>query len=357
MTGTIAVEVAQEAEAIRATVRDAGATAREVAATLTKRGVRRIHIIGNGTSYHSSLAAATFYRRLAVPGDPLVVPLTAGEFRRYTPKLGPGDVVVGISASGEFRDVVAVTESLAGRVPTVSIINVPGSTLDRRADYVVRSSGGPSQSPVMTKTFVSTLTAALLLVLGFLDDERASAGAQAILAAADDVEVAVAEAIDRVFTIATALVDYEHLFVVGSGNGVVAAHEAALKLKEIALVHAEAAESWEMATGGATIVGPRTCVVALTPTGPGRDAVLDVAGHAASWGARIVEVGPDQALAGAHLPLPRSATEDLAPLTAVAPVALLAVALAGLRGVDPEHPGWVERYHSQGLRHIVGVQG
>ena len=54
-------------------------------------------------------------------------------------------------------------------------------------------------------------------------------------------------------------------------------------------------------------------------------------------------------------PLPASAIEDFAPLTAVAPVALLAFVLARLRGHDPDHPGWVERYHSQGLDHIIGV--
>jgi glucosamine--fructose-6-phosphate aminotransferase (isomerizing) len=113
-----------------------------------------------------------------------------------------------------------------------------------------------------------------------------------------------------------------------------------------------------MASGAATIVGPGTVVIALAPAGPGREATLDVARHAAGWGARVVEVGPGDrpAIEGAdHLPLPASAVEDLAPLTAVAPVALLAFALARRRGHDPDHPAWVERYHSQGLRHIVGV--
>ncbi len=75
-------------------------------------------------------------------------------------------------------------------------------------------------------------------------------------------------------------------------------------------------------------------------------------------GARIVEWAPARtpAIGGAdHLPLPPSAEEDLAPLTAVAPVALLAFAVARRRGHDHEHPAWIERYHSQGLRHIVGV--
>ena len=110
--------------------------------------------------------------------------------------------------------------------------------------------------------------------------------------AAGDVDAAVEAAMPRVERLADELIDAEHIFVVGSGNASVAALEAALKLKEMAIVHAEGAESWEMATGGATIVGPGTVVIALAPNGPGREATLDVARHAAGWGARIVEVGP-----------------------------------------------------------------
>jgi glucosamine--fructose-6-phosphate aminotransferase (isomerizing) len=358
ISGTVPAEIAAEAEAIRATLADSLPGARAAAAALRAAGTRRIHVIGNGTSYHSALAAATFYRRHAAADDPTVIALPAGEFRTYLPALGPGDAVVGISASGEFRDVLAVVDALRGRVPTVGVVHVPGSTLDRTAQHVVRSSGGPSDVPVMTKTFVATLAATHLLLGELLGGARARAVRDALAGAADDVAAAVAAAEPRVELLADALADREHLFVVGSGNATAAALEAALKLKEMALVHAEGAESWEMASGSATIVGPGSVVVALAPAGPGREATTDVARHARDWGARVVEVGPGDGptTGGAdHLPLPASAVEDLAPLTAVAPVALLAFALARRRGHDPDHPGWVERYHSQGLRHIVGV--
>ena len=97
-------------------------------------------------------------------------------------------------------------------------------------------------------------------------------------------------------------------------------------------------------------------MVALAPHGPGRAATADVVAHAAEWGARVIEVGPTALTPGSTLlPLPADAIEDHAPLTAVPPIALLAFALARRRGHDPDHPAWVERYHSQGLRHIVGV--
>jgi len=56
------------------------------------------------------------------------------------------------------------------------------------------------------------------------------------------------------------------------------------------------------------------------------------------------------------LPLPEDAAEDHAPLSAVPPVALLAFALARTRGANPDRPSWIERYHSQGLRHILGTE-
>ncbi len=354
--GIIPAEIAAEPAAIRSTLDGSLDAARAAASALRHGGVRRVHVIGNGTSYHSSLAAATLYRRHAGPDDPVVIPLTAGEFRTYPPSLGPGDAVLGISASGEFRDVVGVVETLRGRVPTVAVVHVPGSTLDGLADHVVRSAGGPSQVPVMTKTFAATLVATELILAELLGGERAEAIRRAIGLAADHAEAAIEAARPLVADLAGSLAGAGHLFVVGSGAAYPAALEAALKLKEMAIVHAEGTESWEMASGVATIVDADSVVVALMPDGPGRAATLDVAAHAAGWGARVIEVAPRSSIEGATLlPIPEAAAEDHAPLTAVPSVALLAFALARRRGHDPDHPGWVERYHSQGLRHIVGV--
>ncbi len=357
MNGIIPAEIAAEPDAIRSTLDASLEAARAAASALRQGGVRRLHVIGNGTSYHSSLAAATLYRRYAMPDDPVVIPLTAGEFRTYPPRLGAGDAVLGISASGEFRDVVGVVDALRGRIPTVAVVHVPGSTLDGSADHVVRSAGGPSHVPVMTKTFAATLVATELVLAELLGGDRAETIRRSIRSAADHAEVAIEAAQPRVLALADALADAAHLFVVGSGGAYPAALEAALKLKEMAIVHAEGTESWEMASGVATIVDASSVVIALAPDGPGRAATMDVTAHAAAWGARIIEVAPRSDIDGASLlPVPAAADEDHAALTTVAPVALLAFALAVRRGHDPDHPGWVERYHSQGLRHIVGVE-
>ena len=112
----------------------------------------------------------------------------------------------------------------------------------------------------------------------------------------------------------------------------------------------------ERASGPATIVGPGTVIVSLAPDGPARPATDDVVRHCREWGARIIEVAPSRAVADSHLlAVPADVDERYAPLTVVPPVALLAYVLAGLRGATPDRPSWTERYHSQGLTHIVGV--
>jgi glutamine---fructose-6-phosphate transaminase (isomerizing) len=355
VNGTIPTEIEAGPQAIRDTLRDALAAARESAGSLLGRNVRRVWVLGNGTSYHSSLAAARLYSRHAGPGDPVVMPVTAGEFRHRRPTLDANDAVVGVSASGEFRDVLAVFEELRGQVPTVAVAYVPGSSATRLADHVILSSGGESHVPVMTKTFSSTLTALYLLVLELLGSERATPVEAAITRAADHAESAIAAARDLVGPLAERLATVEHLFVVAGGGAYPAALEAALKFKEMALIHAEASESWEMASGPATLVGPHTTVLALAPFGPAHDATVEVAKHCAAWGAPVIEVAAERLVAGSTLlPLSAQAEEDLAALTAVPPVALLAYALAGMRGATPDTPSWTERYRSQGLTHILG---
>jgi glucosamine--fructose-6-phosphate aminotransferase (isomerizing) len=208
----------------------------------------------------------------------------------------------------------------------------------------------------MTKTFSSTLSATILMLGAILGDETLDGMVASLRLAAGHAERAIADAWPVVEAIAAKIADAEHLFVVGGGLAYPAALEAALKLKEMALVHAEASETWEMASGPATIVGPGAVIVSLAPDGPARAATDDVVRHCRAWGARIIEVAPSRAVADSHLlTVPAGVDERFAPLTVVPPVALLAYVLAGLRGATPDRPSWTERYHSQGLTHIVGV--
>src|SRR5512147_2957967 len=124
-------EIQDTPAAIRATVVETRPAAAQAAEAIRSRSPRRIYLVGNGTSLYSSLAAAYTARMLAQPGDPLVLAWPAGDFRYYTPALSEQDIVVGITASGEFRDVLAIFERLAGKCLRVGITHVPGSSVTR----------------------------------------------------------------------------------------------------------------------------------------------------------------------------------------------------------------------------------
>jgi glucosamine--fructose-6-phosphate aminotransferase (isomerizing) len=357
MTGAVLPgEILDAPRAIRETLEASAEAARSAGEMLRARRTRRVYVIGNGTSFHSCTAGAFLYRRLARAGDPEVVALTSAELRHYEPAITPDDAIVGISASGEFRDVLAVMGRCRGRQLTIGITHLPESSLASQVDHLVVSAGGPSRVPVMTKTFSATLTATYLVLLELLGSDTARDGRARILAAADHAESALEAAVAKVGGLADRLSEYEHIFVYGGGGAHAAAIEAALKLKEMALVHAEGAETWEMASGGATFVGETTCVIALAPNGPAREWTDDVTRHCGSWGAGVIEVSPAPVFApGLVLPVDPAAGEDLAPLHVVPPVALLAYELAMRRGATPDAPAWSERYRSQGMTHIRGT--
>ena len=99
-------------------------------------------------------------------------------------------------------------------------------------------------------------------------------------------------------------------------------------------------------------------MIALAPPGRGREAVVDIGRHCLDWGARVIEIAPELSIDGAdHLPIAGTANEDLASLDTLPPLVLLAEALARTRGIEPDEPGWTERYRSQGLTHVIGAGG
>ena len=348
----IPAEIHATPDAIRDTLVQSRAGAQAAAQAMRARSPRRIYLIGNGTSYYSSMAAAYTARLLAGENDPLVLAVPSGDFRYYAPALNPQDVVVGISASGEFRDVLAVFELLRGRCLTVGITHVRDSSITRLADWLVYSAGGPSRVPVMTKTYASTLTATHLLLLEFFNAPQAYL--DDLAHTVERCAAAVDAAESRVPGIVAELSGFEHAFYFGAGNAYAASLEGALKMKEMALLHAEGSETWEMASGPATIVSDKTFCTAMTSGDPQDGETNSGAQKAHEWGARVLEIGPQAVVGDLHLPVAAPRYQAFASLALVPPAALLAYRSARARGHNPDKPYWRERYISQGMTHIIG---
>jgi glutamine---fructose-6-phosphate transaminase (isomerizing) len=351
-TEIIPLEIDETPNAIRATLKDARPSALKTAEAIRKNSPRRIFVIGNGTSLYTSMASTYTARQLAGPDDPLVLAFPAGDFRYFTPAIQPNDVIIGMSASGEFRDVLSVFERLRGQCLLVGITHVPDSSLTRLTDHILFSGGGASHVPVMTKTYASTLTALHLLLLetfnaptSYLDD---------LNAVADRCATALIHAKKIIPDLEPAISKFEHAFYFGAGNAYAAALEGALKMKEMAILHAEGSETWEMASGPATMVSEQSFCVALY-TGEDTDSsTADTAKHARQWGARVLEVGPIAPTGDWHLPVGTSIVPSFSSLALIPPLALLAYRTAQARGYNPDEPAWRERYTSQGMTHIIG---
>ncbi len=345
-------EIHESPDAVLATIEEAQPAAIAAAGLLRERTLKRIFLIGNGTSLYSSMAAAYTGRALAKAGDAVVIAWPAGDFRYFMPQLESSDAVVGLSASGEFRDVLVVFEQLRGKVPCIGITHVPGSSIARLADQIIISQGGPSRVPVMTKTYESTLTAAHLLLLEYFEADQSYR--DDLRNAVERSAQAIAAAEECLPSIVPAVARLEHAFYFGAGCAYAAALETALKMKEMAIFHAEGSETWEMASGPATRVSADTfCVGLETGDGTDEDTIAGLR-HAEEWGAPTLEVGPRRNIGGWHFPVKAARYQAFASLALVPPLALLAYRVARARGQTPDHPTWRERYVSQGMTHILG---
>jgi len=338
--------------AIRATIEQTREAAHTAAGVMKARNPRRIYLIGNGTSLYSSMAATYTARLLAGADAPLVMAFPAGDFRYFTPALNPQDVVIGVTASGEFRDVLAVFESIKGQCLTVGITHVPGSSVTRIADQLLYSAGGPSHVPVMTKTYASTLTAVHLLLMEFFGADQTFYDDLAETPAR--TAAAIEEAEQRLPHIISELSHFDHAFYFGAGCAYAAALEGALKMKEMAILHAEGSETWEMASGPATVVGENVFCVSMTNGDAMDEETNNGARHTRQWGARLVEIGPQQVCDDLYLPAPAARFACFSSLTLAPVAALMAYRNARARGHTPDHPAWRERYISQGMTHIMG---
>jgi glucosamine--fructose-6-phosphate aminotransferase (isomerizing) len=346
-------EIFETPQAILQTLIETRRQAKDAAALMKEQKPRRIFLIGNGTSFYSSLAASYTGRSLASsPSAPYVLAIPCGDFRHYMPQIEPQDVIVGMSASGKFRDVIAVFEQLEKKCLRIGITHIADSPLTQVADAALVSSGGPTNVPVMTKTYASTLTAAHLLLLEYF------AAPDAIYKNLEDsarlCETALQDIEARIAPIVSALQTYQHAFYFGAGIGYAASLEGALKMKEMAMLHAEGSEVWEYASGPATIVDEKFFCTAFYTDRPTDQDIANSANLSRQWGARVIEIGPHSHVHDFHLPVSANPFDPFNSLSLVPPAALLAYRMARARGYDPNFPAWRERYYAQGMHHLIG---
>lgn len=312
------------------------------------RDVDKVIIIACGTSFYAGMVAK--YAIEHWTRVPVEVEL-ASEFRYRDPILDYSTLVVAISQSGETADTLqAIRHARTQRSKVLAICNTNGSTIPRESDAVIYTHAGPEIGVASTKGFLTQLVACYLLALYLAQvkgtrygDEIAEVMHQ--LEAMPDHIQRVLDDADAIYAMAEAHVDTRSVLFLGRHAGYPVALEGALKLKELAYIHAEGFAAGELKHGPIALVEEGLPVLCVVPPA-GRDQLRDkmVSGiqEVRARGARticLVEDGDDHITPYADeiVRLPQVPVL-LQPLVSVVPLQLFACQLATLMGHDVDQP-------------------
>ncbi|MDI6907968.1 MAG: glutamine--fructose-6-phosphate transaminase (isomerizing), partial [Thermoanaerobacterales bacterium] len=235
--------------------------------------LNRIFITACGTAYHAGVVGKYIIERLV--RLPVEVDI-ASEFRYRDPLVGPSDLVIVVSQSGETADTrAALREAKSRGARVVAITNVVGSSIAREADDVIYTWAGPEIAVASTKAYLTQLAAFYLLAvwLGQARGTLAEDEAAAILAGLKTLPAGIRKILEEHAERVAELAGHyaarcEHIFFIGRGLDYAVAMEGSLKLKEISYIHAEAYAAGELKHGTLALIVPGVLVLALA-TQPG----------------------------------------------------------------------------------------
>ncbi|HET6531358.1 MAG TPA: glutamine--fructose-6-phosphate transaminase (isomerizing) [Actinoplanes sp.] len=313
------------------------------------RDVDKVFIIACGTAYHAGMVAKYAIEHwVRIPCE---VEL-ASEFRYRDPVLDRSTLVIAISQSGETMDtLMALRHAKEQKARVLAICNTNGSTIPRESDAVLYTHGGPEIAVASTKAFLTQLVACYLIglhlaqVRGVMYADEVAAVVQRLQQVPDQLRDLLGS-MEDVRALARDLKTASTVLFIGRHVGFPVALEGALKLKELAYMHAEGFAAGEQKHGPIALIDKGTPVVCVVPSPAGRgvmrDKVVSNIQEVRARGARtivIAEEGDDglDAYADHLFTVPRTPTL-LAPLMTTVPLQILACQIAAARGHDVDQP-------------------
>ena len=293
-----------------------------------------LYFIGCGTSYHACLAGAVYFARLA---GRAVIPVIAPQFiPQYLPTVGPEDVGLFVSQSGETKDVLnALYAAEKQGMQSFGLANVIGSTLTKASVCSLPLCCGYEISVPATKTFTNQVVTFLYLAY-----RMAGRDTRALDAIPELMEQTIALTTPQVQAITPAVNAWENCYSLGYGTTYPMALEGALKLKEITYSHCEGMLSTEFKHGPLSAVTDGFPV--LFTVDP-QDVPVIVSGinEVTCRGGRAIAVGQENASLRANasdlIVLP-DASPEISSLLSVLPLQLLSYYMSVARGYDPDFP-------------------
>jgi glucosamine--fructose-6-phosphate aminotransferase (isomerizing) len=310
------------------------------------RNLNRISIAACGTAYYASMIAKYWFERFA--NLPVEVDI-ASEFRYRSAPLGAGGLSIFVSQSGETADTLAsLRYARDHKQHTLSIVNVPTSTIARESDAVMPTLAGPEIGVASTKAFTCQLAALATLAIG-------AGRARGVLSEADErrlvralIEVPrhMAEALSlepQIEQLARDLAKSRDVLYLGRGTSYPLALEGALKLKEISYIHAEGYAAGELKHGPIALIDETMPVIVIAPHDQIFEKTVSNMQEVAARGGRLIlltdaegaKLADTQSMATLTLP---TVPADVSPLVYAVPVQLIAYHTAVQMGTDVDQP-------------------
>ena len=298
--------------------------------------IQRICFVACGTSYHASLTGKYLIESLAgIPTDVIL----ASEFKYSANTLNDKTLVIFISQSGETADSLKALDVANETSKTLGIVNVAGSSITRRAKYVIQTQAGPEIGVAATKTYVAQLTAIYLFAALISKNDE-------LLSELDRVPDFIDESLESVELVKELSKRYNYardFFYLGRGYVYPTALEGALKLKEITYIHGEGYAAGELKHGPLALIDEGIPVVVVIPPGDNYRKTMSNLEEVKSRGANVLAIGSGEdeslkAKADAVIPIDDEVKEIIAPLVYIVPLQLIAYYITLEKGHDPDKP-------------------
>ncbi len=310
------------------------------------KAIKRISVIACGTAYHAGMVAKYAIEKWAkVPVDVEI----ASEYRYRDPIVDKDSLVIAISQSGETMDLLmAVRHAKASGARVLAVCNTNSSTIPRESDAVLYTHAGPEIAVASTKAFLTQIVAVYLIglklaqVRGALSDQEIRALYDEMLELPGKVEQ-ILETIEPLRELTRKFATNDTVLFLGRGVEYPIALEGALKLKELAYIHAEGFAGGELKHGPIALIEEGTAVIAILPTADEHaldEKMLSNIQEVKARGARVIVIAPEGAevIGAEHIIRIPVASPLFQPVLATVPLQVFAYEIAVARGTDVDQP-------------------
>lgn len=306
--------------------------------------IKRIQFVACGTSLHAGKVGRFWFEHIAK--IPCYVDF-ASEYRYRDPLVEEGTLFVTISQSGETADTLAALRYAQEKdyLSTLSICNVPTSSLARESEHVLFTNAGPEIGVASTKAFTTQLAGLMLLAMSIakslnIDKEQRKNLVHELRNLPKVIEETL-NLSDEILSIVPNIADKHNALFLGRGMFFPIVQEGALKLKEISYIHAEAYPAGELKHGPLALVDDQIPVVALSPENTLTEKLVSNLEEVKARGGTLYVFGGENAKIkierGEYIQMPEC-SELLAPIIYTIPLQILAYQVACQRGTDLDQP-------------------